>query len=426
MMLQILFAASLALPLTATTDRQPIAWEVRVQAATAGTIDAKEPFGAVALSWSGDPVAVRLRVSDHGVVWSEWIPAGIDQHLTDTEQRRSFTSIVHAGAASRYLEYSFDPADARAGWDVVITFFPLAIQTDPRPVISAPLSVGSVPIRSRLEWECPDGEQSRWTPAYTTVTHAVVHHTAGANSVADWDAEVRNIWYFHTVSRGWGDIGYNYLIDPSGVIYEGRAGGPGAIGAHFSCRNTNTVGISLLGTFTTVIPTPAALDALTRLLAELSKMHRIKPDSFAYHTPTALNLPAIPGHRDANASPQACSSTECPGDAFYAYLPAIRSEVATCPPLITTQPASARIKAGQSVTLSMSATGSQPFGFQWFSISGDTETMLEGSTAATVTVSPAVTTSYRVRVTNRCGIAASETAVVMVGSPRQRTARRGD
>ena len=138
------------------------------------------------------------------------------------------------------------------------------------------------PVYLSDEWGCPEGESSpQWTPQYTKVTHAVVHHTAGANSVPDWDAEVRSIWHLHTFDNGWGDIGYNYLIDPNGVIYEGRAGGDGAIGAHFSCRNTNTVGIALLGTYIDVMPTSAALASLENLLAELCQKNAIVPLSTA-------------------------------------------------------------------------------------------------------------------------------------------------
>jgi hypothetical protein len=182
---------------------------------------------------------------------------------------------------------------------------------------------------SRVEWGCPDGEEAPlWTPVYTIVSHAVVHHTAGANNLPDWVTEVRNIWFFHTYTNGWGDIGYNFLIDPNGIVYEGRAGGNGVIGAHFSCRNTNTVGIALLGTYSTTAPTDAALTSLKNLLAELARRNAIDPTAFAYHPPTNLLLPTILGHRDGNPSTKTCSRTECPGDVLYAMLPAIRSDVA--------------------------------------------------------------------------------------------------
>jgi len=154
-----------------------------------------------------------------------------------------------------------------------------------------------------------------------------VHHTAGANNLIDWEAEVRNIWYYHTFSNAWGDIGYNFLIDPNGVIYEGRAGGPGAIGAHFSCRNSNTVGISLLGTFSSVSPTDGALQSLKLLLVELCARNAIDPTAVLRHPSSGLDLPTILGHRDGNVPGATCTITECPGDVLYAMFPSIRVEL---------------------------------------------------------------------------------------------------
>lgn len=299
-----------------------MAWQVRP--GPDNRVHAAEAFESVALSWSASvDLEVRLRASEDGIHWSDWIVASIDDDGTDRSEGRYLTAITHFGSAQRYLEISGGLPLARLS----ATMFPP--QEPRRKVAAASLAIGQLTARSRIDWGCPDGEAAPlWRPAYTTVTHAVVHHTAGSNSVPDWEAEVRNIWYLHTHTNGWGDIGYNYLIDPNGVIYEGRAGGPGAIGAHFSCRNTNTAGIALLGTFTSGLPSESALDSLKRLLAELCARNRIDPAAFAYHVPSALNVPTIIGHRDGNASSLTCSRTECPGSALYALLPAIRSDVA--------------------------------------------------------------------------------------------------
>ena len=286
--------------------------------------ESTESFESMALTWSTpSDVAVRVRFSADGRRWSDWMAMTIDRDGSDASAGHYVTSITHIGTASRYLEIA-----AAAPIDrVSATMFPP--QQLHRRIAPESLSVGHLLARSRSDWQCPDGEQApMWAPAYTIVTHIVVHHTDGANSVADWDAEVRSIWYLHTYTNGWGDIGYNYLIDPNGVIYEGRAGGFGSIGAHFSCRNTNTVGIALLGTYTTALPAKAALDSLKELLAELCARDHIKPTAFAYHAPSALNMPTIIGHRDGNPSPLTCTRTECPGDALYALLPAIRIDVA--------------------------------------------------------------------------------------------------
>ena len=202
-------------------------------------------------------------------------------------------------------------------------------------------------VISRTSWGCPDGQTSGWTPQYTTVTHLIVHHSATANTSSDWAATVRSIWNFHTNDRGWGDVGYNYLIDPNGVIYEGRAGGDNVIGAHFSCQNGGTIGVCMLGTFTSVSPTAAALSSLKRLLAWKAEQRGIDPLGSAYHAGTRLTLPGISGHRHGNpAVPDyACTTTSCPGDNLYGQLQAIRTDVANLissgggVPIVATQPA---------------------------------------------------------------------------------------
>ncbi len=87
-------------------------------------------------------------------------------------------------------------------------------------------------------------------------------------------------------------------------------------------------------------------------------------------------------------------------------------------PAITAQPTSRTISSGQSTTLSVSASGTAPLSFQWYSgSSGNTSSPINGATGSTLTVSPASTTSYWVRVTNACGAANSATATVTVTAP---------
>jgi hypothetical protein len=370
------------------------------------TTEPQPPFEAVALSWSAtSDSAARVRASHDGVTWSEWKEARVDGDLTDRTEGRYFSAIVHFGAEQRFVEYAIDGEPAR----VMLTLFaPPSTEAIDRG--TGALTLGAVPVRARSEWGCPDGQGSRWTPTYTTVTHAIVHHTAGSNDLPDWEAEMRAIWYFHTVTRGWGDIGYNFLIDPNGVVYEGRAGGDGALGAHFSCRNTNTVGVSLLGTYTNVPPTPAALKSLNAVLSELAKKNALVPAEVARHVPSGLDLARISGHRDANPSPAVCSTTTCPGDALYALLPTIRTSLDTCTAAaIEVHPSST--SATGPVTLSVIAGGTPPHSYQWYAgRSGETANPLEGATAANLTITPANAVSYWVRVTNACGSADSAAA----------------
>jgi N-acetylmuramoyl-L-alanine amidase-like protein len=180
------------------------------------------------------------------------------------------------------------------------------------------------PVVTRTEWGCPDGQiTTHGSLCYTTVTHLIVHHTAMGveEPSSDWPALVRSIWNFHVLERGWVDIGYNYVIDPNGVIYEGRSGGDNVIGAHFSGVNAGTMAVALLGDFTGAAPTIEALNSLKEILAWKCDQCDLAPEGRSLHQASQLILNTISGHRDG---PKA---TECPGEALYLLLPAIRAEV---------------------------------------------------------------------------------------------------
>jgi N-acetylmuramoyl-L-alanine amidase-like protein len=180
------------------------------------------------------------------------------------------------------------------------------------------------PVVTRIEWECPDGEiTTHGDLRYTTVTHLIVHHTAmGVEKPdSDWPELVRSIWRFHVLERGWADIAYNYLIDPNGEIYEGRAGGDNVIGAHFSGVNAGTMAVALLGDFSNEPPTADALNSLKEILAWKCDQRDLDPESESPHDASQFILNTISGHRDGP------KPTECPGEALYIMLPSIRAEV---------------------------------------------------------------------------------------------------
>ncbi len=182
----------------------------------------------------------------------------------------------------------------------------------------------SCPIPSyeaRLDW-CPSGNcPPQSNPTSTTVTHLIVHHSAGSNSSSDWAARVRSIWNYHVNSNGWSDIGYNYLIDPNGVIYEGR--GNNILGAHFSGMNTGTMGICLIGNYDpatgNATPSNAMINSLEELLSWKECDISADPLTSSYHNASSQNLMHIAGHRDAG------TGTVCPGDNVYNLLPNIRT-----------------------------------------------------------------------------------------------------
>ena len=232
-------------------------------------------------------------------------------------------------------------ADARAAKAAT------AAPASPAPTLDATTSAVPQPlVIARSGWGADESLRfdsngnEVWPPAFYPVQKLIVHHTATQNNDPDPKATIRSIYYYHAITQGWGDIGYNFVIDEAGNVYEGRysrtyapgesptgqdLNGNGVTGAHAQGYNSGTVGIALLGTLTNQDATPAARDALERLLAWEADEHGIDPQGSALYTNpvsgTQATFPNIAGHRDVAA-------TECPGGAFYATLPTIRSDVA--------------------------------------------------------------------------------------------------
>ena len=135
-----------------------------------------------------------------------------------------------------------------------------------RPIVPAP---GVPPIITRDEWgasKCPP----RATPAYGEVQarvrppHGDRERLRARRTRPRW---CRAICLYHRNSNGWNDIGYNFLVDKYGQVFEGRAGGIDAavVGAQAQGYNAQSTGIANLGTFSTTGQTTAGLDALARL-----------------------------------------------------------------------------------------------------------------------------------------------------------------
>jgi hypothetical protein len=194
---------------------------------------------------------------------------------------------------------------------------------------SAVSATGQPAIVPRADWNA-DESIRRAPPAYApAIRLAIIHHTAGQNDYtrAQAPAIVKGIELFHVKGNGWNDIGYNFLVDRFGTIYEGRYGGVdrNVIGAHALGFNTGSVGIALLGTYGSTTPSAAALDAIARIVSWKLDLAHVDPTSFLtfvsggserYPNGVPVLLNAVSGHRDTGL-------TECPGDALYAKLGAI-------------------------------------------------------------------------------------------------------
>ncbi|MER5280660.1 N-acetylmuramoyl-L-alanine amidase [Streptomyces sp. NPDC002809] len=171
--------------------------------------------------------------------------------------------------------------------------------------------------------------------AYTkTVKAAFIHHSATGNNYKCSQAPsvLRGIYRYHVKSSGWRDIGYNFAVDKCGNIYEGRAGGvtKAVMGAHTLGFNTNTMGIAVLGTFTSSNPPAAAVNAVSKLTAwklglfganPKGKVTLVSGGSNKYKKGKKVKLNVISGHRDGFA-------TECPGARLYKKLGTARTSSA--------------------------------------------------------------------------------------------------
>jgi hypothetical protein len=174
---------------------------------------------------------------------------------------------------------------------------------------------------ARTVEETPDGKKLSWPMEYSpAVRLLVVHHTAlsvGSDTRSPLE-RMRALYQFHAVNRGWGDIGYHYVVDENGQIYEGRAGGQYVAGGHVYCGNVGTIGVSLMGNFDVEEPTQTQLKSLQWLLDLLSKQYSIDLGrNVVFHGRT---MPPIVGHRGL-------VSTDCPGYALWESLSQIRRHV---------------------------------------------------------------------------------------------------
>jgi hypothetical protein len=203
-----------------------------------------------------------------------------------------------------------------------------------QPVLDA--GPGQPAILARSAWAGRRSPPSV-VPGYGEVMMAFVHHTDSLNGYgrAEVPSIIRGIYAYHRFVRGWNDIGYNFLVDLYGRIWEGRLGGidQAVVGAQAGGYNLESTGVAVLGTFAGVVPSASALASLRRVLAWKLSLHGVPTHGHvsvvvdpaaAFYTPFRpgqhVSLPRVAGHRDG-------CTTDCPGAAFYARLPSLRPQI---------------------------------------------------------------------------------------------------
>ncbi|WP_032405405.1 N-acetylmuramoyl-L-alanine amidase [Rhodococcoides fascians] len=187
-------------------------------------------------------------------------------------------------------------------------------------------------VITRAQWGADESIRCATPTIDDFIGGATVHHTAGSNDYSKSESAeiVRAIYAYHAQTLGWCDIGYNALVDKYGQIFEGRAGGldKPVQGAHAGGFNENTVGVAMMGDYSTEDPSQETVDSVGKFLGWRLGKAGLDPKGTTTMTSEGtdftfigkgktVDLPVIFGHRDVG-------NTECPGDAGYARLGEIR------------------------------------------------------------------------------------------------------
>ncbi len=325
LVLPIAVVTALLIPPTAFGDSGARVTTVELRAS--GAPSAVSRFTLAGVQWRG-PGKVLFRTRAVAGSWSAWRPgAPHDEDGPDVHSLERSRSGWKLG--NPFWVGASDRIQARAVGRVTRVRAHLVWSPGLRVPYRAPAATAATvvpPIVPRLSWGA-DESIRRGPPGYAPgVRFAVVHHTAGRNdySRAEAPAIVRGIQLFHVQGNGWNDIGYNFLVDRFGTVYEGRFGGidRDVVGAHAQGFNTGSVGIALLGTYGTTRPSAAALEAIARLVSWRLDLEHVDPTSFLtfisggsnrYRSGIPVLLSAVTGHRDTGF-------TECPGDSLEARL----------------------------------------------------------------------------------------------------------
>jgi hypothetical protein len=317
---------------------------------------APKRFNLVGMTWDNGPSdpAIAVRTRADGGEWTRWAPVDAQAEDgpdpgSDEAAAAGMTNPVWAGEAD-WVQYR----SSRPLPDVELHFVNTKgtataadrLRTGLRKaantaVVSLAGALGAKlagaaedqpAIVPREDW-AGDDCVPRTSPSYGQVRAAYVHHTVNPNTYTAEEAPqiVLAMCRYHRNTNGWNDLGYNFVVDRFGTIYEGRAGGIEAavIGAQAEGFNSYSTGIANIGTFSDEPQTHAALEAMARLIRWKLPLHGYPTSGEAvmvsaggatnrYRSGTTVRVPRILGHRDTN-------STECPGDVLYGQIDDLRA-----------------------------------------------------------------------------------------------------
>lgn len=306
-------------------------WRIGVSTPTA-KLRAPGEFALVGVAWATGapaPRGVKVRTSRDGRAWSGWEdleygpdegPDGATVHSTEPlwTGKARFVDVRFAGRVPTGSQvHLIDPGPEPS-----------------TPAASALASPSKPGIISRAQWGA-DESIRKGKPSYAEpIKLAMIHHTATANSYSKSQSAgiVRSIYAYHVKTNGWDDIGYNFVVDRYGQIFEGRYGGVDrtVVGAHAKGFNRYTSGMAVIGTFEGTSPPAATMDSLKRLVAWRLDRGFVNPLGSTTYTSggsskwaagAKVSLKNVSSHRDVG-------NTACPGAALYNLLGGLRSAAA--------------------------------------------------------------------------------------------------
>ncbi len=321
------------------------------------TIDAGQLFDRLGIHWIAAPGAARslfveIRTSSDASSWTDWRQASEEEDMTNELTNEHFGAPMLVDAA-RFAQYRvwLTSGDVDAIARVNLTFMDVS-DLNAGPVARlmndiagafadfthagvAAAAVGSSRILTRQDWAA-DESLMQWPPRYQKVQKFVIHHTVTDDGGTNVAATIRAIYYYHAVTRGWGDIGYNYLVDKYGNIWTGRQGGDNTIAGHAYGWNNGSIGIAAIGDYSIAQPTSALQGAIANIISIKASQFGIQPygnDTFTHQEQApdgswvnvTSNPPNIQGHRDCNyILSQHGGQTSCPGNGIYNMLDGLR------------------------------------------------------------------------------------------------------
>ncbi|MEA1874663.1 MAG: N-acetylmuramoyl-L-alanine amidase, partial [Bacteroidota bacterium] len=304
-------------------------------------------FTSFAVGWIGQlnqhPAGmfdVVYKVHKHGKGWTDWKS---DEGFTNIgETKNHFNQSNLLFGIDEYLHDSVEFYISCPENEVIDTLFLITMDISASLNQEANIKSSNVQTRNcpalpeiipRADW-CGDYTECHnptYTVTYRDPTHTVIHHGASPDSYTDGYAVVRSYWNYHVNTLGWNDIGYNYLLDKYGNLFQGRHNPnmptQDVHAAHVGNANPYSIGVNFLGNSDApdTQPTTVQLDKCAEFLAWWYDQNGFDPTSSAsilkQDASEWITLPRICGHRDVNPG-----GTTCPGDALYALLPDMRTQ----------------------------------------------------------------------------------------------------